>query len=143
MSRSGYTDDYDEQRGNLWRGAVEQAINGRRGQAFLKEMLAALDALPEKRLIKNEFELKGAVRHDVCALGAVTKARGTDVSDIDPEDEYECAWLIAKRLGVARALAAEIMFENDEGIAYWRDETPEQRFERMRCWVASQIREGE
>src|SRR5262245_16738600 len=34
-----------------WRGAVHAAIFGKRGQAFLTELLAALDALPEKKLL--------------------------------------------------------------------------------------------
>jgi len=47
MSRSGYSDDCDDQWSLIcWRGAVKSAIRGKRGQAFLKEMLAALDALP-------------------------------------------------------------------------------------------------
>lgn len=50
MSRSGYSDDYDFDNWQLirWRGAVNSAINGRRGQAFLKELLTAIEALPEK-----------------------------------------------------------------------------------------------
>jgi hypothetical protein len=34
-------------------------------------------------------------------------------------------------------MACEIMFENDEGA---RNETPEQRYERMRRWVDGRIR---
>jgi hypothetical protein len=38
-----------------WRGAVASAIRGGRGQAFLREMLAAMDAMPVKRLVANEL----------------------------------------------------------------------------------------
>ena len=55
MSRSGYSDDCSGRELNLWRGAVESAIRGKRGQAFLREMLVALDAMPEKRLIAGEL----------------------------------------------------------------------------------------
>ena len=81
MSRSGYT-DYCEHLG-LWRGAVERAIRGKRGQAFLREMASALDAMPVKELVAEEI-----VRdpEHVCAIGAVALARGMDVSMIDPED---------------------------------------------------------
>jgi hypothetical protein len=34
------------------------------------------------------------------------------------------------------------MYENDEAAVYWREETPEVRFDRMRRWVASQIKEA-
>ncbi len=130
MSRSGYGDDCETWDLIRWRGAVASALRGSRGQAFLKEMLAAFDALPERKLIQNNLvETDGAV----CALGAVAKARAMNVSDIDPEDHET----VAGEFDVAHAMACEIMFENDEG-AY--NETPEQRFARMRRWVERNIR---
>ena len=128
MSRSGYGEDGGGPEGNLWRGAVESAIHGRRGQRFLKDLLAALDALPEKRLIADDLEKDG----EVCAIGALGKQRGVDMAKIDPEDCDR----VARVFGIAPALAAETVFMNDE--AFWR-ETPEQRFERMRSWVARNI----
>ena len=145
MSRSGYSDDYDYEQwqGIMWRGAVASAFRGKRGQAFLREMLAALDALPEKRLISRELvagsdpNFIGPVRADeVCALGAVGKARGLDMTGIDPEDHDT----VAGKFDVAHAMACEIMFENDEAGGYWKEETPEDRFSRMRRWIAGQIR---
>lgn len=131
MSRSGYSDDCDDQlQFGRWRGVVASAIRGKRGQAFLKEMLAALDALPEKKLIAHSLEVEG----DVCALGAVARARRVDVSMLDPED-YET---VAGTFGIATPLAQEIVFMNDE--AFWRS-TPEQRFQNVRDWVVSKIRD--
>lgn len=130
MSRSGYdNDDYDSQMMNIWRGAVNSGINGKRGQAFLKEMLKAFDALPEPKLISNDLQRSDGV----CAIGAVGKARGKDMYEIDPEDHEA----IAHIFGISHALACEIMFENDERV--WREETPEARFIRMRSWVQSLI----
>lgn len=80
MSRSGYSDDCDGAELALWRGAVESAIRGRRGQAFLREMLEALDALPARRLISGEF-VDGRGEH--CALGAVALKRGLAAQGID------------------------------------------------------------
>lgn len=132
MSRSGYG-NYDDD-GNypvaLWRGAVESAIRGRRGQAFLRELLAALDALPEKRLIANDLVSDG----EVCAIGAVGVARGVEMADLDPED-YET---VADRFGIARALAQELFWLNDE--AAYAAEAPEARYARVRRWVEEQIR---
>ena len=133
MSRSGYSEDIEEWALIRWRGAVASAIRGKRGQAFLREMLAALDAMPEKRLIDCELEVNG----EVCALGSVGKARGLDMSELDPEDRYT----VANVFGIARAMAAEIVFENDDGAGYWSKETPEARWHRMRAWVVSNLKE--
>lgn len=132
MGRSGYSEDYDDNAGYLYRGAVQSAINGRRGQAFLKELLATLDAMPEKRLIARELEEDG----DVCAIGSVGKARGIDLSELDPDD----AEGVAATFGIAPAMAREIVFENDDEWGFSGNETPEARFERVRKWVAAQIK---
>jgi hypothetical protein len=125
MSRSGYSDDCDNL--PLWRGAVRRAINGKRGQAFLREMLAALDAMPEKRLIDEDLIHDGAV----CAIGSVGAARGIDMSKIDAHDSEQ----VANAFGIAPAMAAEIEYQNDEMAPYWKGpETPEQRWQRMRQW---------
>ena len=77
MSRSGYTDDMDDNWALIrWRGAVASAIKGKRGQALLKEMEVALLSLPDKRLIANEFA--NATEGEVCALGAVALKRRLD-----------------------------------------------------------------
>jgi hypothetical protein len=131
MSRSGYFDDLDEWALIRWRGAVKSAIHGKRGQAFLREMLAALDALPEKRLIRGHFQDEG----DVCALGAVGRQRGLEMAEFDSDIDDK---RIAAEFGIAWAMAAEIMFENDAD--WWtRHETPEQCFARMRKWVVEHI----
>ena len=132
MSRSGYVDDWD---GDDWefalcRGRVARAFKGKRGQAFLKDMLAALDAMPEKRLIAHELETsEGAV----CALGSVGKVRGVDMTKLDPED----AESVAATFGIAPSMAREIVYENDEGGRH--DETPEDRFIRVREWIVREI----
>lgn len=132
MSRSGYSDDCDQWCLIRWRGAVASAMKGSRGQAFLREMLAALDALPERKLIAKDLETADGA---VCALGAIGKARAMDLQKIDPEDHET----VAGAFGLAHAMACEIMFENDDGAGYWSNETPEQRFARMRRWIKSEI----
>lgn len=138
MGRSGYVDDCDNV--GLWRGCVERALRGKRGQAFLREMLISLDALPEKKLIKDDLvDGTGAV----CAIGSVGVRRGLDMSKIEIGDAEE----VAKAFGIARAMAAEIEYMNDEcGRGYspelgrMLDETPERRFTRIRAWVVGEIR---
>lgn len=136
MSRAGYSDDCDGWDLIRWRGAVKSAIRGKRGQAFLREMLAALDALPEKRLVEEDLVRPSG---EVCALGAVAISRGLDVTEVDPEDRER----VAERFGIAGALAAEIAYENDE-CGHWHSgrghsETPEERFNRMREWVVAAL----
>lgn len=144
MSRSGYSDDIEQWSLIMWRGAVKSALRGKRGQSFLIEMLTALDALPVKRLVKDELldtdEVScshwGLYEYEtVCALGAVGKKRGVDMSKLDPED-YST---VAGTFNIADAMAQEIVWVNDEAGAY--RETPEDRYLRVRGWVARQIRE--
>ena len=75
---------------------------------MLRELVQALDALPEKRLAAGSLV---TAEGEYCALGALGLARGMDMATIDPEDRES----IAKSFGVAEALAAEIMYMNDEG----------------------------
>ena len=133
MSRSGYVDDDDDGMLHLWRGNVDRAIRGKRGQAFLLEMAAALDAMPVKELITNNIvDYSG----QVCAIGAVAKARGLDVSKVDEGDGEE----VGRTFGIARHLAQEIAYMNDErGPVH---ETPAARWQRMREWVDRQIRKA-
>lgn len=141
MSRSGYSDDGENYA--MWRGQVRSATLGKRGQKLLREMLEALDAMPVKELIAHELVEANGQR---CALGVLAEKRGLDVSDVDPED-YEH---VAQVFDVAHQLSQEIVYENDEvrqriydeQTPNGRDETPAERWARMRAWVDSQITKG-
>ena len=134
VSRAGYSSDYEGLwREIMYRGAVKSAIRGKRGQAFLRETIATLDALQEPRLIAGNLMDESGV----CALGAVGAARGLDLLTVYPEG-YD---VIAEALGIAESLAREIEYVNDEDAHY--GETPERRFERVREWVAAQIDQEE
>lgn len=109
MSRSGYSDDCGGWDLIRWRGAVASAIKGARGQAFLKELAAAMDAMPDKRLIAHELQADGGY----CTIGVLGQARGVDMARIDPDDREQ----VARAFGIAPALAAEIVFENDEQVS--------------------------
>ena len=127
MTRAGYSDDCDNWDLIRWRGQVASAIRGKRGQKFLRELIAALDALPRKRLIKNELW-----NGEACALGAVAVARGVDVITLDTEDNRG----IARLFGISDRLVMEIEFENDEALAYY---SPEERWYRMREWAVRHL----
>ena len=131
MSRSGYTDDcYDDQwQAIMWRGAVASAIRGKRGQAFFRELIDALDAMPERRLIAHDLEKDGAV----CAIGSVGTRRGVEMGKLDPEEPSQ----IAEAFGIAAPLVREIEWYNDEGGN--SRETPEDRWRRMRAWAEKML----
>lgn len=129
MSRSGYSDDCENLQ--LWRGAVERAIKGQRGQAFLKEMLIALDSLPQKRLIAHELIEDG----EVCAIGSVGLMRGIDMTKLNVEYPDH----IGAAFGIATSMVQEIEFMNDDDFSYGPETTPEKRWESMRKWVLENI----
>lgn len=168
MSRSGYCEEIEDPLVHgRWRAQVASATRGKRGQKLLRDMLAALDAMPEKRLVAGVLEVSTEVDErnaqlwaellndpaaaqryrdaevatrpasykegDVCALGALGRVRGLDMTELDPEQPEG----VAAAFDVAEPLAREIVYMNDEGT--YRSETPEERWKRMRDWVASQI----
>lgn len=164
MNRSGYTDDYadgDPLAEGRWRQAVRRATEGKRGQALLRDLLAALDAMADKRLYAGNF---ATAEGEYCVLGVLGAARGTKMDDLG-DDEYCDPALVGQRFGIARALAAEIMYENDYEsmddetsitvtvcgpMRPWdgghirhewvpNERAAECRYGRMRAWVASQI----
>lgn len=142
MSRSGYCDDIEDNwRHICWRGAVNSALKGKRGQGFLIELRDALDAMPVKRLVANELQADG----EFCTLGVLGAKRGMDLAKLDPD----CAESVSAAFDIAGAMAREIVYENDEygGEHQWQPdgtyqyvkESPEHRWTRMRAWVDSQI----
>lgn len=164
MSRSGYSDDCDNDEGQyaMWRGQVASAIRGKRGQTLLRDMLAALDTMPEKQLFKGHLVTPEG---GVCALGALGQARGVEMSafekfiDIDGyvDDPQSLADNLSATFDAASQLIQEIQYMNDEAIDYvWdipnpdlrpgqphhirRAYTPEERWQKMREWVAKQIK---
>lgn len=126
MSRSGYSDDCDNVQ--LWRGAVVSAVRGKRGQQLLRELAEALDAMPVKELIADDLQRDGAY----CALGVVGAKRGVDMVKVDPHDPEQ----VSKAFDIATCLAQEIAAVNDDDFTYRSAETPAQRWQRVRKWVA-------
>jgi hypothetical protein len=129
MSRSGYTEELSDIWALIrWRGVVASSIKGKRGQTFLKELVAALDAMPVKRLIAHDLRKEG----EVCAIGAVGAQRGLKLEHLDPEDYTS----IASTFGIAAPLVQEIEYMNDEGV-YCK--SAEERWAKMRAWTVSKL----
>lgn len=164
MSRSGYTDDNDDPLAHgRWRQAVKRALQGKRGQAMLRELVDALDAMEDKRLYPGSFATADG---EFCALGVLGAKRGTKMDDLGG-DECDPAE-VGRRFGIAPAMAAEIMYLNDEhsvdcwkwatveicgpvrpGYPDWGRHTkevqvyneahPQERWQKMRAWAAAEI----
>lgn len=135
MGRSGYSEDCENLQ--LWRGAVKRAIRGKRGSAFLKDLIAALDAMPERKLIAHELIQDG----EVCAIGSVGLVRGIDMTKLNVEDPDQ----LAKAFGIAPALVQEIEFMNDDDFCVWRShpDDPAKRWQHMRDWAERMINGGD
>jgi len=140
MSRSGYTDDYDgdcEDGLALFRGRVANAIKGERGQAFLRELVAALDAMPVKELAADVLVADG----QCCAIGAVAIARGYDPATLPTHDAIcDDAEPLANIMGISETLTREIMFWNDDDDRYRSAVTDATRWTRMRRWAVENLR---
>lgn len=154
MSRFTYDGDGDLP-WEMWARTMQNAVQGKRGQAILRELREALLALPQQRLIEGQIVDGG----EVCALGCLARYRletngvlergGRE--PIRSYGEFErfyrgeidggtCADA-ARAWGITFALAWRLAYANDEE-GYGR-ETPEERWSRMLRWVESQIHSPE
>jgi len=146
MSRSGYHDDCEQWQLICWRGAVNSALRGKRGQAFLIELRDALDALPEQKLCVHDFQRPDGT---CCAIGSVGKARGIDMTGMDPEGATDSGQL-TEMFDIANAMVREIEYMNDDDGVWWSQRKGEsiaehydrmdiKRWTRMREWVEKQL----
>lgn len=145
-------------------GNIKRALKGKKGQAVLKELAAALEAMPEKRLISSVFAditippgeapVYDRVQGDVCTMGCLLihrkmtkqfRPRGQALLEAinevtcHPDDGgQEAIQQAATALDLVYPLAYELAYVNDEMGAH--DETPEQRYERVLAWVRKQIK---
>lgn len=162
MSRSGlHEDDGDDPlQFGRWRGATMAAIRGKRGQAALREIAAAMDSMDCKSLTSGALAADG----EFCTIGLLMSKRGIDTSEFDVCD-YDA---IAEAIGVNAKIVQEIEWFNDDTIHDWhyvehcgppapkwnrwdptwtvevREANPDAnplRWVRMRDWVAGHIKE--
>ena len=135
MGRSGYSDDYDETFPNaeaLCRENIARALRGKRGQAFLRELIEALDTMPQKCLVEGMLQARDGM---MCAMGVVGQKRGIDMAIVDPNDAKQ----VGKILGIAPLMAREIAFINDNDFNWRGSETDEERWESVLIWARSQV----
>lgn len=145
MSRSSYSDDFGEDYPNqleLYRANVERSIRSKAGQARLRELRVALEALSVKALEAETFAAGTQEQPRVCALGAwalhkcggdIEKARAMVPSDADDFETFD-------RLqphGWPKLVVFEAIYMNDEGS--WNVQTPEQRYAYIMRWLDENI----
>lgn len=162
-----YCEDEGDMPYALWEANLERAIKGRRGQAMLHELEAALLALPQPRLeemvlYRGVYEAAGdfygteeTEQVDACAIGAYLRFRilnGTPVfrwpkskmrletlADLQREDSEDYGDEHAK-LMEACGVPGNLAWH----IGWLNDEqfegyTPEERYEHMLAWVREQL----
>ncbi len=130
MSRINYCDDEDQPgQFALWNANVYRSVRGKAGLASLRELEAALLALPRKRLVRHVVACDG----DVCAVGAVllmrkAKSLGSiEAAQVALEKEMGAAEdqayietdAIGVDLGMPRLVAWKLVALNDIEIDYW------------------------
>ena len=142
MGRSGWSEWSGDSSDELWAmirqaGALKSAVRGKRGRKFLADLAAALDAMPEKRLLRNDLVTEEG--DEVCALGCLMKARGLPPGEFDPEDHEG----LGKVLDIAPILVQQVEWENDEYASYDKTgkDDGERRWHWMRRWVDGELKE--
>lgn len=134
MRRSGYVIIDDPLELGRWRGMVASAIRGKRGQAFLRRLIAALDAMPWKGLIADKL---GDEYGRICAVGAALKAAGQNLSNWEPYDHEG----LGAALNIHACLVKEVEALNDfEGGPVRPWDLAEYRWARMRYWAEEHLR---
>ena len=148
MSRSGYVEGCEMDQWDFirWRGAVASAIRGKRGQTLLKELEAALVAMPTKELCKNDFA--NPETGQVCALGSVAVKRKLDqgktveaaMKEVGSEfPEGTEAEEVSDEFDISDALAKEITWVNDDEAPT----DPKGRYEYVLGWVREKLKKTE
>lgn len=150
MSRVDWTDELGTPgQFALWAANCRRSLRGKAGQRALRELEAALLALPVKELAQRAVALDG----QVCAVGAVLAARKANSDGITVEEAID---LLAQEmgsketqadietvemgeaLGMPHLVAWSVVWENDEGAPageYILVEGPARQHEQIQPWA--------
>ena len=162
MSRFDSYDDNDGESypAHWWQNDLRRALTSKRGQRILRDIEAALLALPEHKLIADQIidvvdwdengdPVETPRFFGVCAVGAYAVHRkmveGTPWNEavLELGEEYpvevDCfeTQQLGQSLGLARTVAWQLAYLNDERFASC---TPEERHAGVLYWVRGQIK---
>jgi hypothetical protein len=133
VSRISYSEEEDwPGQFDLWQANCRRSLHGKQGQVELRELKAAIVALPDKRLIHGLLVDEDG---EVCAIGAYAKYKGLDLYAFDPED---CTDEVGIHAGMTKLVAWKVVEMNDEQLSHL---TPELRYTKMLEWIDSQLLE--
>jgi hypothetical protein len=139
--RFNYSDDeYFPGQFALWQANCWRSLQGKAGQAALRELERALLSLPSRRLIEGALQ---DATGDVCAIGALARHRGVIAEIKASHQEME---EVGVELGMPRLVAWKLIELNDVELSSQdrhRQITPEQRYERVLAWVQRQLAQAE
>ncbi len=129
--RISYTED-EEFGGQfeLWQANCMRSLKGKVGQRELRELRAALLALPEKRLVCGLLE---SADGEMCAIAAYGKHKGVDLSEFDLDYDNDKVGIAG---GMPSLVAWKVVEMNDVEFSHV---SREGRYERMLAWVESLI----
>ena len=137
--------DYSEEENypgqfELWQANCRRSRQGKRGQAALRELEAALVAMPVKRIHQDVFvEPSG----ETCAIGSLMLHRKiaegmpreqavAECARLDPMDTEE----YGVSLGLPRLVSWSVAVENDDE---YENKTPEERYRHMLAWIRKSL----
>lgn len=154
MSRVEYGEEEDfPGQAALQQKNLERLLAGKRGQVVLRELEAALLAVPDRKLIANH----GAKDGQVCVVAALAvhlkvtlgQAREQVLRELEEEerqylgDDYEEGWGddqwtvdLGESIGIPHSLAWRLVALNDVDLDYC---TPEQRYEKVLKWTRGHL----
>lgn len=152
MSRFWGDEDSGDYPSHWWEIDLARALTSGRGQRMLRDIEASLRAMPERKLIDSYIvRYDEAVRvGEVCAIGAYAayqqvKAGATWADAFaalnerwgGEQDDHWNTRVLGRSVGLARTVAVELAFQNDEHFSYMK---PRQRWRAVLRWVRSQIK---
>lgn len=145
MSRVEWGDGEGSIPWSLWNNALQRHVRGPNGQSWLRQIEAALLALPNQRLIEGAICLDG----EVCAVGAVILHKRMtqdgmerDAALADMERQYDSdidlceTEQAARAFGMRRTMANALATANDEDCAGLSSES---RYEYILQWVRERM----
>ena len=128
----------------LWEANCRRSLQGKAGQRELREMEAALLALPAKRLVQGVLLSDDG---DVCALGAYGRYKGLDLTSFETCDKEITGVEVGIAGGMPRLVAWAVVDRNDRLDGQYQVGTfvlltPEERYDQMLAWVRAQLKDA-
>jgi hypothetical protein len=142
MTRLYYDDDCGPSEEGLRQGWLRSAIRGQRGQRFLRDLVAALDALPTPELSSGALE--DPETGCCCAFGAVLRFRGAENVPLwfHPEEEDMMPDSLAEPFDVSKTLAWAVVQANEEMCSSNTEQDRRRRWAEVRAWAVCNLQEA-